>query len=135
MLKKTVRKVERQTKKGQTHTTETTWGFSWNRRSRKRTNKDARKKQSWYQKEISEIGNTVIEACFNKWWHTAIFLTFSNHMIVYMQYLLVLIPWLPPVAVSAAAVLLSYVAAAVILFYFRRFAVFGFRKIKNLLQW
>lgn len=135
MFVKKVKEVERQTQNGRTYTKETTWGLSRSRRKKtKAASSGAVNKKRWYQKEITEIYNTVVEASFNKWWHTGLCTVLTSYAAPYLQYLLVLIPGLPPVMAYAVLVYLCYVTAAVILSYLRRFTVWGTGKLKDMFQ-
>lgn len=133
MFRKTVKEVERQTKNGRTYTKETTWCLFWNRRKKKRTTGEGIEKiKSWFQKEIAEGRNTLIEASFNNFWHTPLCLALTAYFSIYTPYLLMLMPWLTPYAAGLAIAFVSYLLAALILSYLRRLVVWGAGKLKKL---
>ncbi|WP_313159036.1 hypothetical protein [Mixta calida] len=82
--------------------------------------------------EAKEARNTITEATFNNLWHTPICAAIYAFVNQYLHYLLVLIPGLSPVIAAAAALYCSYIVAALLLSYLRRFTVWGAGKLKNI---
>lgn len=134
MFKKTIKEVERQTKNGRSYIREETWGFGW-QSDKDTAKKGADKKQSWISKEKDEVRNAVIEACFNNIWHTplcfAITGVSSAYVAAFLPYVFVMFPWLSPVAAGYAIAVMTYIVAAVVLSYLRRFTVWGGGKLKG----
>lgn len=127
IMKKTV--VNKKTKTGTTRTETTTFGFS--RKSRRKKKPAVNHNTGWFKREMTEVGNTIIEATFNNLWHTPLWVAITTWMLFYLQYLLVLVPGLPVVFAAGAVLVVSFFAAALLLAYLRRFVVWGAGKVKG----
>lgn len=129
--KKTVLK---KTKSGSSRTETITIGFI--RKSLRKKKPVAgpvviRNKTGWVSRELTEARNAIIEATFNNIWHTPLWGVISALTSVYLQYLLILLPGLSPVVATGAALFGSYIVAALLLSYLRRFTVWGAGKLKG----
>lgn len=135
MFIKTEKEVEHQTENGRTYTRETTWDFLWNRRNKTElAPSSVEKTRGWLRHEITEGRNTLIEAAFNNFWHTPLWLALTAYLSIYTPYLLMLIPWLTPYAAGLAIAFVSYLIVALGLSYLRRFVVWGAGKLKSVLS-
>lgn len=127
-------------KKSSTTTTlteTTTFGFAKKSRRKKdsKTGKNGKEKGTgWVSRELTEARNTIIEATFNNIWHTPLWGFISAFIPLYLPYLLILFPGVSPVVAMGSAVFVSYILAALLLSYLRRFTVWGAGKLKNLFR-
>ena len=120
-----------------TFTETTTFGFvekSHRKKGGKSGQNVKEKGAGWVSHELTEARNTIIEATFNKFWHTTIWGSISALIPLYLPYLLILFPGLPPVVAMGSAVFVSYILAALLLSYLRRLVVWGAGKFKNLFR-
>jgi len=132
--KKTVLK---KTKTGSSRTETISIGLTRKSRRRKKTVASpnaVRNKPSWLASELTEARNTIIEATFNNIWHTPLWGFISALTPLYLPYLLILFPGLPPVVAMGSAVFVSYILAALLLSYLRRLVVWGAGKLKNIFR-
>lgn len=132
--KKTVLK---KTKTGSSRTETISIGLTRKSHRRKKTVASpnaVRNKPSWLASELTEARNTIIEATFNNIWHTPLWGFISALIPLYLPYLLILFPGLPPVVAMGSAVFVSYILAALLLSYLRRLVVWGAGKFKRLFR-
>lgn len=134
MLKLMKKRVKRKTRNGDTSTTIYTLERIPDRRSRDKNEPPEAaepENKGWFRRELKEIRNTIIEASFNKAWHTTIYIAVYGFIQLYLPGMMVLVPWLPPVVFSAAAGYVAYITGALLLFYLRRFVVWAAGKRKR----
>ena len=132
MLKLMKKRVNRKTKNGDTSTTIYTIERIPNHRDKDETPEPASSEnKGWFRRELKEIRNTIIEASFNKAWHTPIYFAVYGFIQLYLPVLMVVLPWLPPVVFSAVAGYVAYITWALLLFYLRRFVVWAAGKRKR----
>lgn len=131
MFRKIETEVERQTENVRTYTKETTWEFYWNPRKKRKSAACGEKIKGWIRNEVTEARNTLIEAAFNNLWHTPLWYAVTYYLAIYWHYI-VLIPGVTPVTAGLIIIFVSYLIAALILSYLRRFILWVPGKVKKL---